>query len=121
MPANTESRGGLFYGWNLGESGWDEEMNENLVLLSRLAVPNLSVLDRDLTAPPGSPSDGDAYIVAGSATGDWTSHDDDIAIWDDDAEEWVFYTPKIGWACVIIDEEVLSMFNSGGWSTGAAL
>ena len=31
----------------------------------------LAVLDRDLTAPPASPADGDHYIVASGATGDW--------------------------------------------------
>ena len=35
--------------------------NEALRLLDGLV--QLSVLDRDLTAPPGSPADGDRYIV----------------------------------------------------------
>ena len=36
--------------------------NEALRLLDGLV--QLSVLDRDLTAPPGSPVDGDRYVVA---------------------------------------------------------
>jgi hypothetical protein len=37
--------------------------NEALRLLD--AMVQLAVLDRDLTAPPGSPADGDRYIVVG--------------------------------------------------------
>ena len=43
--------------------------NEALRLLDNLV--QLSVLDLDLTAPPGSPADGDRYIVASGATGGW--------------------------------------------------
>ncbi|NIY96792.1 DUF2793 domain-containing protein, partial [Salipiger sp. HF18] len=39
--------------------------NEALRILDGLV--QLSVLDRDLTAPPGSPTDGDRYIVASGA------------------------------------------------------
>lgn len=51
--------------------------NEALVILD--AVVQASALDKDLTSPPASPADGDAYIVAASATGAWSGHDDDIA------------------------------------------
>ena len=95
-------------------------MVANFIRLSNVGF-HCRVADRSLTAPPSSPSNGDAYIVAASATGSWATHDDEIAVWDGDAAEWVFYTPAIGWTCVIIDEEVLSMFKSGGWSAGAAL
>ena len=44
--------------------------NEALRLLDGLV--QLSVLDRDLTAPPGSPADGDRYIGGlGAATATW--------------------------------------------------
>ena len=53
--------------------------NEALRLLDGLV--QLSVLDRDLTAPPGSPADGDRYIVASGATGDWAGWDLNVALW----------------------------------------
>ena len=43
--------------------------NEALRILDGLV--QLSVLDRDLAAPPASPADGDRYIVGSGATGDW--------------------------------------------------
>jgi hypothetical protein len=39
------------------------------------------VLDRDLTAPPGGPAEGDAYIVASPATGAWAGHESEIAFY----------------------------------------
>ncbi len=44
--------------------------NEALTALDTLV--QLGVLDKDLTAPPGSPEEGDGYSVASAGTGDWT-------------------------------------------------
>jgi len=57
--------------------------NEALRILDGLV--QLSVLDRDLTAPPGTPADGDRYVVASGATGDWAGWDLNIALWTDGA------------------------------------
>jgi hypothetical protein len=43
----------------------------NVALRLLDGLVQLALLDRDLTAPPGSPADGDRYIVASGATGDW--------------------------------------------------
>jgi hypothetical protein len=51
--------------------------NEALRLLDGLV--QLAVIDRDLTAPPGSPADGDRYIVASGATGEWSGWNGSIA------------------------------------------
>lgn len=120
--SNTEPRSGLihFGETEIGDNGWAPSMVANFKKIGRVGF-HCRVADRNLTAPPGSPADGDAYIVAASPTGAWSGHASDIAVWDGDEEEWVFYTPEIGWTCVIIDEEVLSAFLSGGWSAGVAL
>ena len=52
--------------------------NEALRILDGLV--QLSVLDRDLTAPPGSPADGDRYIVGSGATGDRAGWDLNVAL-----------------------------------------
>jgi hypothetical protein len=122
MPSSTEPRGGLKSGWALGESGWNADMEANLLLLSRLAVPNLYVIDRTLTAPPGSPVAGEAHIPAATATGAWAGKEGQIAIWSGSA--WVFYPAKTGWLCVVTSEGtsgVLITKIASGWSTGIAL
>lgn len=40
--------------------------------------------------PPGSPVNGERYIVGASATGAWATHDDELAIYRDG---WQFYAP----------------------------
>jgi len=72
-----------------------------------------SVKDKDLTAPPGSPSTGDRYVVASPATGGWSGKEDDIAEWDGAA--WAFDTPAAGWAVWIDDESEIYVFNGSSW------
>ena len=86
--------------------------NESIKALD--AIIQLAVLDRDLTSPPASPSDGDRYIVAAGATGEWLSNDDQIAAWQDGA--WAFYIPNEGWLVWIADEDVLLAHDGTSWS-----
>jgi len=72
-----------------------------------------AIIDRDLTAPPGSPTDGDAYIVAGSATGDWATHDNDVA-WDQ-AGTWKFQTPFEGMELWAADEDTRVLWDGAAW------
>lgn len=118
MPASTEPRSGLKYGWSLGESGWNAEMDNNLLSIGRFGF-HLSVLDRDLTAPPVTPTAGDTYIPAATATGDWAGHETEVTIWDGAA--WVFGVPRTGWLAYIEDEQKLSIFRAGAWSAGVAI
>lgn len=118
MPASTEPRSGIFYGWSLGESGWNAQMDSNLLRIGRFGF-HLSVKDRNLTAPPGTPTAGDTYIVAATATGAWAGKEANVAIWDGAA--WVFGAPRVGWLAYIEDEAVLSVYKSTGWSAGLAI
>lgn len=118
MAASTEPRSGLFYAWSLGESGWNDDMDANLLKLGRVGF-HLMIKDRDLTAPPGTPAAGDAYIPAATASGDWLGQEGNVAIWDGAA--WVFYTPGIGWVAYLEDEEKLSAYKAAGWSAGIAI
>ena len=117
MPAITDPRFGIQYGWDLGESGWKTGMDANLLKLGSVGV-HLSVKDRNLTTPPVSPANGDTYIPAATATGVWTGHENKIAVYEVSA--WVIYTPRTGWVAYIEDEQVLSRFATT-WSAGVAL
>ena len=70
------------------------------------------VQDKDLTAPPGSPTDGVRYIVAASPTGAWAGHAKDIAIYMNTA--WIFITPGHGSFAYVRDEDLLYYYTSGG-------
>lgn len=118
MPASTEPRSGLSFGWGLGESNWNTGMDANLLSIGRFAY-HLSIKDRNLATPPGSPAAGDTYIVAAAPTGDWAGQDGNVAVWT--GSTWVFGTPRIGWVAYIEDEEVLSAYKAAGWSAGVAL
>ena len=89
--------------------------NEALRVLD--AVVMLSVLDRDLAAPPGSPAEGDRYLVASGASGAWTGQTGKIAARQDGA--WRFCTPAGGWRLWVADEGILLVFDGASW-TGAA-
>lgn len=88
------------------DQGFDASLYEN------------PVIDRDLTAPPGSPSSGDRYIVAATATGDWASHENDIAEYN--GSSWDFETPVEGSTCWVNDENVRITFNGTTWVTASA-
>lgn len=118
MAASTEPRSGLFFGWSLGESNWNNGMDANLLSIGRFAY-HLSIKDRDLATPPGSPAAGDTYIVAAASTGEWAGKTDQVAVWSGSA--WVFGVPRTGWVAYIEDEEVLSAFKAAGWSAGLAI
>jgi hypothetical protein len=79
------------------------------------AIVQIGVADRDLTAPPPGPSDGDRYIVAGGATGDWAGHDGAIAAYQDGA--WAFYAPVEGWLAWVADEDALLAWEGAAWIT----
>ena len=86
------------------------------------AIVQLAVLDRDLSAPPVSPNDGDRYIVASSGTGAWAGKDGQIAAWQDNV--WMFYAPLEGWLAWIADEDIVLGYNGTAWgpvATGSSV
>ena len=91
-----------------------KHVTHNEALRTLDAVVQLSVLDRDLTAAPASPADGDRYIVASGATGDWAGHDLELAAYQDGA--WMFHAPKAGWIAWIEDETGAVVWNGSAWA-----
>lgn len=90
-----------------------KHVTHNEALRSLDALVHLAVLDRDLTVPPTGPMDGTRDIVATGATGDWTGQDDRIAAWQDGA--WMFYQPRDGFICWIVDEQIAVVRAGGSW------
>jgi hypothetical protein len=86
--------------------------NAGLWILDALVQP--SIEDKDLTAPPGSPTNGACYIVAAGATGDWAGEAGHIAQYQ--ATAWVFYTPAEGWKVYVRDENTTYYYNGSAWA-----
>ncbi len=75
-----------------------------------------SVLSAATTAPPVSPAEGDAYIVPAGATGAWSSHQDDIAVYT--ARGWVFQVPVLGRQMQVEDTNGMMRYSATGWVYG---
>jgi hypothetical protein len=86
--------------------------NEALRLLDGLT--QISVLDRDLAAPPGSPTDGARYIVASGATGFWAGWDGDVAFYASGA--WLRLPARTGWVVWVQDEARIVVRIGGVWT-----
>ena len=73
------------------------------------ALVQISIIDKDLSTPPASPNDGDRYIPATGATGEWAGKEDRIAAYQDGA--WMFYIPGNGFLAFITDEGLVYIYN----------
>jgi hypothetical protein len=69
------------------------------------ANATFNILDRDLSAPPASPTIGDTYIVKATGTGAWAGKDGQFAQWNGTA--WDFYPFGEGKLAWIADENIL--------------
>ncbi|MET0155473.1 MAG: DUF2793 domain-containing protein [Rickettsiales bacterium] len=90
-----------------------KEVTANQAFAKIDALLNFSVIDRDLTAPPVSPSAGDAYIPHATATGAWAGRENHIAFYYNNS--WNFIVPNEGLAAYVADEGALLVFNGTAW------
>lgn len=105
----------------LAASQAQPHLTVNSALRKLDAIVQLTARSRSETAPPVSPpaSDGDCYIVAAPATGDWAGHEDEIAYYSGTA--WEFAGPADGWSAWVVDEQRYVRYTSSspvGWDTG---
>lgn len=93
--------------------------NEALHILDTLV--QLAVLDRNLNIPPGSPSEGQRWIVKASPapTDAWAGHGNHIAAWQDGG--WQFSVPKTGWLAYVVDEGALLAWNGSAWADALSM
>jgi hypothetical protein len=96
--------------------------NEAMAALDQLVQP--AVKSRTTSTPPGSPAEGDTYIVGPSATGAWAGKDGSFACWLSGA--WTYRTPADGWLAFVTDTAELAIYHTGAWASfvtngGAAL
>lgn len=109
MPRINAPGIGLGYGWNHGESGVGvkQGLDDNFLITSVLM--NLSVKSRT-TALPGSPSNGDIYIVPAGSGADANK----VAARSNG--QWYYITPKRNWEARVEDEgDAKVRFTGTAW------
>ncbi|MCP4393550.1 MAG: DUF2793 domain-containing protein, partial [Alphaproteobacteria bacterium] len=111
MAASNDANLGLYYGWNLGEDGWNTGMDLNMVTLG--GVIRKSVKSRTTTTPAISPVDGDRYYVPTGATGVWLTNTNTIAIWSDFETAWIYVPVLLNFQFRVEDESDLEVRYNG--------
>ncbi|MGN7611893.1 DUF2793 domain-containing protein [Magnetococcales bacterium HHB-1] len=90
-----------------------KEVTHNEALWKLDAICQGRVLDRDRTEPPLNPVQGDVYIPAAGATGDWSGLDGKLVQYLN--ETWIAYVPKEGWRVWVVDEDRFVVYNGPQW------
>ena len=85
--------------------------NEALAALDMLV--QAVALDRDLSAPPASPANGDLHLVAAAPTGDWAGHADALALRIEGG--WSFRAPLPGFCVWLVDESRPVVWTGSAW------
>jgi hypothetical protein len=96
-----------------GQATPETTVNETFYWLDAASLGGFKFIDRDLATPPGSPSPGDTYLVAASATGAWAGHDGDVALYINTS--WQFVAPEEGFEGWVADEDVKIAYNGSAW------
>lgn len=110
----TSSHIGFTY---VSQAQTQKEVTVNEALEKLDAILNTGVIDKDLSTPPGAPTNGDVYIVGSSPTGDWSGQAGDIAYYED---AWKFIDPKEGLTIWVSDENILYTFDGTNWIAAAS-
>lgn len=76
------------------------------------AFVGMRLNDFELNTPPGSPADGDAYVIGAAPTGAWSGQSGKIAIY---ATGWYFFTPRAGLIAWLADESAFLYYDGTEW------
>lgn len=96
----------------ISESQSQKSVSHNAALRA-LETRTVRALDKDLTTPPGSPTDGQAWIVPAGATGIWSGKTNQIAAYI--GTGWVYWTPIEGARLWLNDEDKEYVFDGSAW------
>lgn len=96
-----------------------KEITHNLALNILDALVQPVAKDRDLSAPPGSPAEGDVWIVGAGASGAWSGQEKKLAQFIGGA--WGFYAPAAGYRVYIEDEGLDGVYDGADWQVGVSV
>lgn len=112
-PSTTGPNLGLPLDIPLHSDGWDVPYNNAMLLLDTLLGGK--VLSVVTATPPGSPDDGDAYVIAASPTGAWSGKAKNLTVYHNSA--WNFFPPKKGMRVLnLADSKFYYYNNSAAWA-----
>lgn len=117
MTEIVTERLGFGWGWDEGEDGWKDGVDKNFRMSD--VYHGMSVISDALTAPPGSPADGDIYIPAATATGAWATHEGKVAAYQDGT--WYFYNAVRGLRSEFQNHGDFRSYNGTVWVSDGVL
>ena len=106
MPSRTLPGIGLKGDWNLGEGGWKDEMDLNMVIESAMLG---GYVDETVSALPGSASEGDIVILDETAVTDANK----VAVYDE--ATWKTFAVPTGTRLYDKSVGVHRQFDGGSW------
>lgn len=114
MASSQNGNVGIWSGYTPGDNGWTTQHNNNWDAID--ALLQATIKSATTTTPPGSPSNGDMYIVPAGATGAWSSQTNKLAVWVTRSSAWAFYTPKNGWQVYNQADGGDYLYNGTAWA-----
>ena len=75
-----------------------------------------AVASRSIDVPPSTPDYGDAYLVPAGSSGDWSTHEDDIAVWT--SRGWQYTSPRVRGPIYVADEDAYVRWTGTEWASG---
>lgn len=104
---------GLLVNGNIGEVHYNELM-AFFRGVDCLVMPHAKSIT--VTAQPGSPANGDIYIVPTGATGTpWSTNVGKIARYSTVTAAWQFFTPLEGWTMYVEDTDHTYRYSGSAW------
>ena len=107
MASRTLPGLGLKGDWDLGETGWKDDHDLNLLKMSVLLGGQALDL---VSADPGSPSEGDIYLLDETHA----THPNKIAVYDEAA--WVYFAVPVGVIVWDVAAAIHRTFNGTVWA-----
>ena len=98
---------------SVSQAGKEITHNQALAIIDQLLAT--TVVDKDLSTPPGSPADGACYIVKATGLTDWAGHDGHLAFWLSAVGAWTFIVPTDGMRMWVTDEDIWYQWSGSAW------
>ncbi|MBA1158045.1 DUF2793 domain-containing protein [Microvirga mediterraneensis] len=96
-----------------------KHVTHNEALASLDALVQLAVRERNRSAPPALPEEGDRYLVGSGATGSFATWEGHVALFD--LGSWRFFAPNPGWLAYVEAEDLFVVFDGDEWKPSGAV